>query len=125
MKEAIEEVLTFFREWATVPEMREAFLRRFTPETIWENVGASRTVGGEEAVALLDALNQKEGIVRGEVIVHNVAAAGNVVHTERTDIFHRADDSLAASIRVMGIFEMDGSRILGWREYFDPRGLME
>src|SRR3546814_5130302 len=99
MKEAIEEVLTFFREWATVPEMREAFLRRFTPETRWENVGASRTVGGEEAVALLDALNQKEGIVRGEVIVHNVAAAGNVVHTERTDIFHRRSEEHTSELQ--------------------------
>jgi limonene-1,2-epoxide hydrolase len=121
----IEEVLAFVSEWATVPEMRRSFLARFTPETVWENVGAATTVGGEEAVALLDALNAKEGIVRGEVIVHNIAAAGNVVQTERTDIFYRADDSVAASIRVMGIFEMDGSRILGWRDYFDPRGLMD
>ncbi len=121
----IDEVLAFLGEWKTVPEMRASFLRRFTPETVWENVGAARTVGGEEAVALLDALNAGAGIVSGEVVVHNIAAAGNVVHTERTDIFYRADGSLVASIRVMGILEMDGPTILGWREYFDPRGLMD
>jgi limonene-1,2-epoxide hydrolase len=121
----IEEVLTFFKEWATVPEMDASFRRRIAPDAVWENVGASRTVGGEESADLLAALNSQSGIVRGEVVVHNIGAAGNVVFTERTDIFYRADDSLVASIRVMGIFEMDGPTILGWREYFDPRGLME
>src|SRR3546814_16914356 len=108
MKEAIEEVLTFFREWATVPEMREAFLRRFTPETRWENVGASRTVGGEEAVALLDALNQQESNVRGEGIVHNVEAADKRVTTERPDIFTLADDSLDTYTKGRGRVKMEG-----------------
>jgi limonene-1,2-epoxide hydrolase len=121
----IDEVLAFFREWATVEEMAASFRARFTPQTVWENIGAATTTGPEEAVALLDGLNAKAGITRGEVIVHHVAAAGDVVLTERTDIFYRADGGLAASIRVMGAFEMDGPRILGWRDYFDPRGLMD
>jgi limonene-1,2-epoxide hydrolase len=121
----IDEVLAFFREWATVEEMARSFRARFTPETVWENVGAATTVGAEEAVALLDGLNAKAGIVRGEVVVHQISAAGNAVLTERTDIFYRADGGTAASIRVMGAFDMDGPKILGWRDYFDPRGLMD
>jgi limonene-1,2-epoxide hydrolase len=121
----IDEVLAFFREWATTPEMVASFRARFTPQTVWENIGAARTVGAEEAVALLDALNDKAGITEGEVVVHHIAAAGPIVLTERTDIFYRADGGLAVSIRVMGAFEMDGPKILGWRDYFDPRGLMD
>lgn len=50
---------------------------------------------------------------------HAIAANGNVVLTERTDIFHFKDGRRAA-IRVMGTFEIgaDG-RIAGWRDYFD------
>jgi limonene-1,2-epoxide hydrolase len=125
MSGPIDEVLAFFREWATTPEMVASFRARFTPQTVWENVGAARTVGAEEAVALLDALNGKAGITEGEVVVHHIAAVGPVVLTERTDVFYRADGGLAASIRVMGVFEMDGPKILGWRDYFDPRGLMD
>lgn len=125
MAEPIDEVRAFCAEWATVPDMRRSFMARLADDAVWENVGAARTVGPEQAVALLDALNAKEGIVRGEVIMHNISADGNVVLTERTDIFYRADDSLAASIRVMGVFEMDGPKITGWRDYFDPRGLID
>jgi len=50
---------------------------------------------------------------------HAIAANGNVVLTERTDIFYFKDGRRAA-IRVMGTFEIgaDG-RITGWRDYFD------
>jgi limonene-1,2-epoxide hydrolase len=50
---------------------------------------------------------------------HAIAANGNTVLTERTDIFHFKDGRRAA-IRVMGTFDFgsDG-RITGWRDYFD------
>jgi limonene-1,2-epoxide hydrolase len=50
---------------------------------------------------------------------HAIAANGNTVLTERTDIFHFKDGRRAA-IRVMGTFDIgpDG-RIRGWRDYFD------
>lgn len=51
--------------------------------------------------------------------VHAIAANGNTVLTERTDIFHFKDGRRAA-IRVMGTFDLDAdSRIIGWRDYFD------
>lgn len=50
---------------------------------------------------------------------HAIAANGNTVLTERTDIFHFKDGRRAA-IRVMGTFDIDAQgRISGWRDYFD------
>jgi limonene-1,2-epoxide hydrolase len=122
MRQPTEEVLAFFDEWQTIPQMRASMLARFIPETVWENVGVSTTVGADQAVAFMDGFNAQFQVVRGEVIVHHIAAAGNAVLTERTDRFYRADGGVAASIKLMGVFEMDGPKILSWRDYFDTKG---
>lgn len=50
---------------------------------------------------------------------HAIAASGNTVLTERTDIFNFKDGRRAA-IRVMGTFDLDAEgRIAAWRDYFD------
>ncbi len=50
---------------------------------------------------------------------HAIAANGDTVLTERTDIFHFKDGRRAA-IRVMGTFDLsEDGRITGWRDYFD------
>lgn len=50
---------------------------------------------------------------------HAIAANGNTVLTERTDIFNFKDGRRAA-IRVMGTFDLDAEgRIAAWRDYFD------
>lgn len=50
---------------------------------------------------------------------HAIAANGNTVLTERTDIFHFKDGRRAA-IRVMGTFDIGAHGLItGWRDYFD------
>lgn len=39
--------------------------------------------------------------------------------TERVDRFVRADGSEIAAARLMGIFEVEGDKIVAWRDYFD------
>ena len=120
MTEAQSEVLAFFEEWKpTLADMLASMERRFTDETVWENVGISRTTGFAEAKGFMDGFAQMYPIESGEVIVHHVASTGNVVLTERTDNFHDRDGKLLVSIRLMGVFEMDGPRIVSWRDYFD------
>ena len=50
---------------------------------------------------------------------HAICAQGNKVLTERTDHVLTADGTPSASIRVMGIFEVENGRIAAWRDYFD------
>ena len=52
-----------------------------------------------------------------------VAEIGNKVLTERIDHVLDKDGNAIMSIRVMGIFELDGSKITAWRDYFDTAGL--
>jgi limonene-1,2-epoxide hydrolase len=120
MTSALTEVLAFFDEWKpTLADMLAAMEKRFTETTVWENVGVSRTVGFAEAKAFMDGFAGAYPIESAEVIVHHAAEAGNVVLTERTDNFHDRDGNLIISLNLMGVFEMDGPKILAWRDYFD------
>ncbi len=120
MADAQAEVLAFFDEWKpTLADMLASMERRFTDQTVWENVGISKTTGFAEAKAFMDGFAQMYPIESGEVIVHHVASNGNVVLTERTDNFHAKDGTLLVSIKLMGVFEMDGPMIVSWRDYFD------
>jgi limonene-1,2-epoxide hydrolase len=120
MADAKSEVLAFFEEWKpTLGDMLASMERRFTDRTVWENVGISKTIGFTEAKAFMDGFAQMYPIESGEVIVHHIAANGNVVLTERTDNFHDKDGNLLVSIKLMGTFEMDGEKIVAWRDYFD------
>ena len=46
---------------------------------------------------------------------------GNKVLTERIDYLRDKNDKVLSTIRVMGIFEVEGDRIAAWRDYFDMR----
>lgn len=120
MSDPVTEVLAFFDEWKpTLAAMLASMEKRFTDETVWENVGISRTVGFAQAKAFMEAFAGANPIESGEVIVHHIAAAGNAVLTERIDNFYDKDGNLVLSIPLMGVFEMDGPKILAWRDYFD------
>lgn len=120
MSDALAEVQAFFTEWRpTLADMLAAMDRRFTNETVWENVGLSKTVGFAEAKAFMDGFAQMYPIESAEVIVHHIAAHGNIVLTERTDNFFDAMGRQIVSIKLMGVFELDGPKIVAWRDYFD------
>jgi limonene-1,2-epoxide hydrolase len=120
MSDALAEVQAFFTEWRpTLADMLAAMDRRFTNETVWENVGLSKTVGFAEAKAFMDGFAQMYPIESAEVIVHHIAAHGNIVLTERTDNFFDAVGRQIVSVKLMGVFEMDGPKIVAWRDYFD------
>ncbi|MEV0662959.1 limonene-1,2-epoxide hydrolase family protein [Actinomadura luteofluorescens] len=52
-----------------------------------------------------------------EARVHNIAATGPVVLTERTDVLERG--SWRAEFWVCGTFEVHDGKITLWRDYFD------
>jgi limonene-1,2-epoxide hydrolase len=123
MAGALQEVLAFFDEWGLDrATMVEAMRARFTADTVWENVGVATTIGFDQAMAFLDGFSAHYPFERGEVIVHHAAEARSVVLTERTDNFYDAAGRQIVSIRLMGVFEMDGPRIRAWRDYFDTKG---
>jgi limonene-1,2-epoxide hydrolase len=86
-------------------------------------------------VAVARTLRSFERVMdRFEVRMHNIAANGPVVLTERTDVLAKGKYEIV--IWVCGTFEVHDGKITLWRDYFDfaaltasavlavPRGLM-
>lgn len=102
---------------------RPAIRRWFTPETVWTNVGISSTTGIEEAIGMVDELEKSMGIATVRIDMLSIAADGNRVLTERLDIFERTDGSEIGRVTLMGIYEIDGDRIVAWRDYVDVNAI--
>jgi limonene-1,2-epoxide hydrolase len=125
MSSPIAVVEAFLAECETSKEaMAGAYRRYFTPTTIWENVGMASTTGADEALTIMSSFEENLGIVTMRVDMLAIAAQGNKVLTERVDHLHKADGSIAMSVRVCGIFEVEGDKITAWRDYFDTAAMM-
>ena len=85
----------------------------------------SDTTGVEETVAFVHQFEAttRSSWMRAEMLA--LAESGNRVLTERIDHLYDADDKLMMSLAVMGIFEVEGDKITGWRDYFDTAGTMQ
>ncbi|MDI9931810.1 limonene-1,2-epoxide hydrolase family protein [Rhodococcus sp. IEGM 1354] len=82
---------------------------------VWHNVGLPK-VRGTSNVGRFLALLAKPAF-GFDVVVHNIAADGDVVLTERTDvlIWRR----LRVEFWVCGSFELRDGKVAVWRDYFD------
>ncbi|WP_449123901.1 limonene-1,2-epoxide hydrolase family protein [Pseudomonas viridiflava] len=104
---------------------RPAVRRWFAPNTRWVNEGVSVTNGAEEAIAMIDELEKSMGISTVHIDMLVIAANGSRVLTERLDRFERADGSEIGRVMIMGIFELEGDKIIEWRDYFDVNALQK
>jgi limonene-1,2-epoxide hydrolase len=118
---AIQIVSDFMARWSESREALHASFRGyFLPTTVWENVGLATTTGVDEALNLLANFEAQIGVVTIKVEMLNIANAGDVVLTERIDRLIRSDGTQLGAIRLMGILETEGRKIIRWRDYFDP-----
>lgn len=118
----IEIVTDFLSRWDKPGGFADAVHAYFTPETVWENVGMSRTVGPDDAALLFANLGGGGAPLTMRVDNLAVAVTGNKVLTERIDHVLAPDGSIALSLPVMGTFELKDGKILAWRDYFDTAG---
>lgn len=124
MPTPIETVTAFINEWAKSSEALHASHHTyFTPTTVWENVGVITTVGIDEAIAFINEFEKKTGFATIRVDILNIAADGDKVLTERVDHFVNADGATFASVRIMGIFELENGKVARWRDYFDTAAM--
>jgi limonene-1,2-epoxide hydrolase len=100
-------------------ELRESITRYFSADTVWENVGLTRTIGVTEALALIDQFEATVDVATIRVEMRNLVCSGNVVMTERVDYMLSAAGREVGVIPVMGIFEVKDAKIQHWRDYFD------
>ncbi|WP_349307211.1 limonene-1,2-epoxide hydrolase family protein [Rhodococcus sp. IEGM 1381] len=82
---------------------------------VWHNVGLPKVRGITNVGKFLALLDKPT--FGFDVTMHNIAADGNIVLTERTDvlIWRR----LRIEFWVCGTFELRDGRVAVWRDYFD------
>ncbi len=118
----IDIIRAFLDVWSEGPEPLEKAIRDlFRPDTEWVNVGLSKTVGADEALAMGAKFEAAMGYSKILVETLHIAANGNVVLTERMDRLVAADGRGIGAFAIAGIFELDDDgRLVRWRDYTDP-----
>lgn len=106
-------MLAFIEAWPT----RDAsgLMDFFSEDAVYHNIPLEAVRGKEAIQATIEEFMDMGGSV--EVDVANLVAAGDLVVVERVDHFTRSGET--TSLPMMGIFEIEGGHITGWRDYFD------
>lgn len=114
MSDAIDLIRRFCDDWgngATVDEIVDYF----TDDAIYHNIPVDPAVGKaaiKETFAMFTT-----GVERIEFRILNICADGDVVLTERVDVF--VLPNVTIELPVMGTFEVRDAKIAKWRDYFD------
>lgn len=107
-----EVVLSFVEAWNALD--LEKILAHLHEDVVYHNMPVAPLHGRAAVRAYLES---KWTFKRMEWKVLAIAESGNKVLTERVDAFSIGGNDV--TLLLMGIFEIEGDRILAWRDYFD------
>jgi len=114
-----ETVTAFFAATECPGGLTRGIREYFTPDTLWENVGMSKTTGPDQAVGLLAGMGGDPESFAMRVDLLSIAADGGKVLTERVDHILDRDGKSVMVVPVMGVFEVADGKFALWRDYFD------
>jgi limonene-1,2-epoxide hydrolase len=124
-----DRMLTFFKKWdSDFDGMVASFREIFAENAAWWNTDQLPLVHGiDEAIEHVLKPSRDTALamecIRVEVV--NIAQDGNKVYHERIDHILRKDGTVVISIPISGVTEFnDGGKIVNWRDYCDPSGMM-
>ena len=115
----IELVRRFCAVWSTVnPDEIAEF---FTDDAVYHNIPMD-PITGRDAIQTFIA-GFAGGAKQINFLVNNIVADGDVVMTERVDVFELPNGKV--ELPVMGTFEVKDGKIAAWRDYFDMKQFMD
>ena len=92
----------------------------FADDAVYHNIPIDPVTGPEAIRTFIEGFLGGVDSVTFEV--RHIAAAGDVVLTERVDVFEAPGKRI--ELPVMGTFEVRDGRIAAWRDYFDLQQFM-
>jgi len=114
MSDAIDLIRRFCDEFGKGASVDE-IVAYFTDDAIYHNIPVDPVVGPEAIKAMFAMFTT--GVERMEFRVLNIVGEGDVVLTERVDVF--VLPNVTIELPVMGTFEVRDGKIAKWRDYFD------
>ena len=88
----------------------------FTDDAVYHNIPMEPARGKAAFRAVINTFLPMAKSLHFKVL--KTASAGNVVFNERVDVFDLGNGK-TISLPVAGVFEVSGSKISAWRDYFD------
>ncbi len=88
----------------------------FTDDAVYHNIPMEPAKGKAAIKAVINTFLPMAKSLHFKVL--HSAGNGNVVFNERVDVFDLGNGK-AISLPVAGVFEVTGSKISAWRDYFD------
>jgi limonene-1,2-epoxide hydrolase len=98
----------------------DAIVGAVTDDCVYHNIPMDPVVGPEAIRSFIE--NFTTGVDKIEFRMLNLAADGNIVFTERVDVFAYPDKTV--ELPVAGVFEVRDGKIAAWRDYFDVNQFM-
>jgi limonene-1,2-epoxide hydrolase len=114
----VEVVRRFCGLWAD--RDLDAIVDSFTDDAVYHNMPIDPVVGPEAIRTFIEGF--LAGVEKVTFEVRTIAADGDVVLTERVDVFE--SPGRRVELPVMGAFEVRDGRIAAWRDYFDLQTFM-
>ena len=94
----------------------EELLAFFTDDAVYHNIPLESAKGKDAIRGVINTFLPMARSLHFKVL--HSAGNGNVVFNERVDIFDLGNGK-TVSLPVAGVFEVTGSKISAWRDYFD------
>jgi limonene-1,2-epoxide hydrolase len=115
----IEIVRRFCAVWSNVdPDEIAEF---FTDDAVYHNIPMDPLTGRDTIKSFIAGF--AGGAEQIDFRVRNIVASGDVVLTERVDVFVMPSGKV--ELPVMGTFEVRDGKIAAWRDYFDMKQFMD
>lgn len=115
-KTPIEIAETFYGLWSD--DRMEDALVMLTEDVLYNNIPFPN-ITGRDGVRKFHVDFGFGKDFRAEFKIVNIAAAGNIVLSERVDIFYHNSGG-TITLPVMGTVTIENGMITVWRDYFDP-----
>ena len=115
----IDVVRRFCAVWSNVnPDEIAEF---FTDDAVYHNIPMDPLTGRDAIKTFITGF--AGGAKQIDFRVNNIVADGDVVLTERVDVFELPNGKV--ELPVMGTFEVKDGKIAAWRDYFDMKQFMD
>jgi limonene-1,2-epoxide hydrolase len=98
----------------------DALLTYFADDAVYHNMPIAPVTGKDAIRTTIEGF--ANGVDKIEFRVRNIVADGDVVLTERVDVF--VTPATTIELPVMGTFEISHGKITAWRDYFDLNQFM-